>query len=144
MDPLFRGGLAYAEAHASPVYVLSALHGLVEPDRVIAPYDLRLPAGEAARPWAAAVVAQLRQRHGLAVDLLVLAGTDLARSLLTALRAAGWTGTAAQPLAGMPVAGRLAWLAARTGTRDDGSGVHTPVAPAPDEGHRRGRTPKVT
>lgn len=39
---LFVKSREFAEASASPLYVLSAAHGLVHPDSVIAPYDRTL------------------------------------------------------------------------------------------------------
>jgi hypothetical protein len=40
---LFRKALAYSEGMYDRTYILSALHGLVEPDRVLDWYDLADP-----------------------------------------------------------------------------------------------------
>ena len=39
---LFRGRLAYAEAAGKPWFIMSALYGLVDPDEVVAPYDVSM------------------------------------------------------------------------------------------------------
>ena len=39
---LFRKSLQYAEKHADKVYILSAKYGLLEPDDIIAPYEMTL------------------------------------------------------------------------------------------------------
>lgn len=58
---LFRGRRAYVEASCARWWVLSALHGLVRPDRVLEPYDLSLKQLSAAerRQWSAQVLADL-------------------------------------------------------------------------------------
>ncbi|MBA2533353.1 MAG: hypothetical protein H0V23_14865 [Nocardioidaceae bacterium] len=42
ISTLFRKGRAYAERASVPWFILSAEHGLVDPDDELAPYDLRL------------------------------------------------------------------------------------------------------
>jgi hypothetical protein len=60
---LFRLARAYGERFGDEWYILSAEHGLVEPDRVLAPYDTTMrdvldrPFGE--REWADGVAARL-------------------------------------------------------------------------------------
>ena len=54
---LYQGDLwskrrAYAESQGCPWYILSALHGVVDPDRVLEPYDCTLTqARQQVRPW---------------------------------------------------------------------------------------------
>lgn len=38
----FQGALAAAEAQCDRVFILSALHGLISPDAIVAPYDLKM------------------------------------------------------------------------------------------------------
>jgi hypothetical protein len=45
VSQLFRKASAYAEATCDRWYILSAKHGLVHPDTVLEPYDVRLGAG---------------------------------------------------------------------------------------------------
>ncbi len=42
VSPLFRAARAYAERHYAQWLILSARHGVVEPDTVVDPYDLSL------------------------------------------------------------------------------------------------------
>jgi hypothetical protein len=65
-SPLWQRRRAYAEASSRPWLILSALHGLVEPEQLLEPYDLALtdlPVGER-RAWGARVVAALEDRFG--------------------------------------------------------------------------------
>lgn len=108
-SPLFRKALAYAERRCTTVYVLSALYGLVELDRMIEPYDYRLGRKAERQLWAHKVVSALSAKHQRHEDLLLLAGDDYARPLLGRLHGF-WTGTVEQPLARFPVGERLRWL----------------------------------
>ncbi len=72
-SPLFARRRRYAETGGRPWYVLSARHGLVLPEEVIAPYDVHL-AGQSASyraAWAAFVVEQLRRERGDLSGLVV-------------------------------------------------------------------------
>jgi hypothetical protein len=42
VSPLFRALRSYAERHSDRWYVLSALHGIIEPNTIIEPYDVTL------------------------------------------------------------------------------------------------------
>ena len=66
VSTLFRLRRAYAEALGPPWFILSAKHGLVRPDEVLEPYDMRLSALPAAdrRAWGDRVFAQLRATVG--------------------------------------------------------------------------------
>ena len=62
-SPLFRKARAYCERHYDAWYILSAKHGLLHPDAVIARYDLtlkRMPTAQR-RAWGQRVSEQLRQ-----------------------------------------------------------------------------------
>src|SRR5947209_6085596 len=63
-SPLFRKAAAYCRRHYDRWFILSALHGLVEPGTVLAPYDrtlLKMPQAER-QAWAGRVVADLEGR----------------------------------------------------------------------------------
>ena len=62
VSTLFRLRRAYAETLGSPWFILSARHGLVRPDEVLEPYDVRLSSLPAAgrRAWGDRVFAQLQ------------------------------------------------------------------------------------
>src|SRR5512133_3761902 len=66
ISPLWRARRRYADASGLPWLILSAQHGLVDPDEVLEPYDLaltQLPAA-ARREWGMDVVAKLIDRYG--------------------------------------------------------------------------------
>ena len=110
-SPLFRKERAYAEKAGVPWFVLSAEHGLVDPDEVLAPYDLRLSKTprDYRRAWGARVVERLGEVVGplSGKTVEVHAGsayTDSIRDLLIREGA-----TMVEPLAGLPMGARLAW-----------------------------------
>jgi hypothetical protein len=66
VSPLFRGRRAWVERTCDRWVILSAKHGLVEPDRVLAPYDeilMDLPRA-VRRAWSAGVVQALEHAIG--------------------------------------------------------------------------------
>lgn len=82
---LFQKSLAYARhMKADEIYVLSALHGLLELTQDIAPYEKTLngmPYGEVAQ-WTDRVLVQLRARTNLATDRFVILAGKTYRSRL--------------------------------------------------------------
>lgn len=67
ISTLFRGRRAYVERSCSQWWVLSALHGLVDPDQELEPYDVTLKDATAAqrRAWSQAVLKDLVSRAGV-------------------------------------------------------------------------------
>jgi hypothetical protein len=63
---LFRGRRRFVERTCDRWYVLSALHGLVEPLQVLEPYDETLKSAptENRREWSARVLEELRRKLG--------------------------------------------------------------------------------
>ena len=105
---------ATAEASGSPWFILSALHGLTDPARVLAPYDQtladRLPY-ERAR-WALAVLRDLSTRFpGQALDVVILGSNAYGSPLLAAVSPA-WGWTIRTPLGGLTTGATLAKLSA--------------------------------
>lgn len=110
---LFRKSAAYVEHHADRWYVLSALHGLVHPDTVLDPYNVRLGVNRRESPpiwqWVDRVLTQLTEALVDVDDprLLVLAGeqyrTILYRTDLPA----------DVPMQGLGIGQQLAWLTER-------------------------------
>lgn len=72
-SPLWRSRRAYAESLGVPWYILSALHGLLDPDRRIDPYELALTdlRTSARRAWSARVLAELKRRVPSMRDKLI-------------------------------------------------------------------------
>jgi len=127
-SPLFRLSLSHAEGACSVVYVLSALHGLVELDTVIAPYNRRIGGKAEREAWARRIASSLIAKHGRDIAYLVLAGADYAAPIATALRThdghrdGAWRGVAPSlihtPLSGMAMGVRLRWLSQQNSRTD--------------------------
>lgn len=126
-SPMFKMSLAVALDRCEKVYILSAVHELVELDQVLKPYDRRLPSRKADRQvWVNRVASSIAHRHSRDEELLFMAGADYAQDLMTRLRTmdghrcvdkatdryewTGWRGTIHWPLQGMGMGARLAWL----------------------------------
>lgn len=60
ISPLFKKARAYCERHYPRWFILSAVHGLLSPEDIIAPYDVKLDGDSTT--WAALVFHQLRLR----------------------------------------------------------------------------------
>jgi hypothetical protein len=74
------GRRAFVERTCDRWFILSALHGLVDPSRVLEPYDRTLKDASAAerRAWSARVVGDLKRTLGNLGDVIfeVHAGTE--------------------------------------------------------------------
>lgn len=111
---LFRKSRAYAEHVGAPWYIASAKHGLLRPETVIAPYDVRLGAGRDAPPihqWANGLVAALAAVQPRMSTLTVLAGETYVTPIEWALRGTGIA--VLDPLHGLGIGMRLRWLTER-------------------------------
>jgi hypothetical protein len=88
LGDLFRKSVTWAEGRGYPWLVLSALHGAVLPDDVIAPYDVTLNAldTEDRKLWATSTFLQLRRKCGLDRPIIILAGEPYRRHLVPRLR----------------------------------------------------------
>lgn len=106
---LFRKSVRYAEVTGASWAVLSALYGLVWPDTVIAPYDLRLQSLDRVHRavWARGVCEALGPPEG-DPRLEILAGCTYTDPITAPLEALGWR--VSLPLAGMQIGQRLRWL----------------------------------
>ena len=93
-SPLFRGRRRYVEGSCERWFILSAKHELVEPDRILEPYDLELkllPVVER-RAWSQHVLTQLEHRlgHLRGYEFEVHAGAQyLGNGLVEGLQARG-------------------------------------------------------
>jgi hypothetical protein len=113
-SPLWVGRRRYAEATGRPWFILSALYGLVEPDRRIDPYDLALTSLSAAdrRQWGEVVVAELAARVSLSEGCLeVHAGSAYRAAIERPLHYRG--ARMRVPLAGLGLGQQLAWYGGR-------------------------------
>ena len=101
---LFKKSRAYVEATCDRWAILSAKHGLVMPNQVLEPYDVRLGAMPATerRVWALTTHTQLRAAFGPDAKFVVLAG----KRYLAATEGL----KVVTPLAGKGIGERLSWL----------------------------------
>jgi hypothetical protein len=108
VSQLFRKASAYAEATCDRWYVLSAKHGLIRPDEVIEPYDMRLGAsgGPPVHVWADRVREQLAVELAdvPSVTLVALAGAQYQ----TVLRPCQWPFEI--PMKGLGIGQQLGFL----------------------------------
>ncbi len=130
-DPsaLFRGRRAHAEALGVPWFVISAEYGLLEPGRIVEPYDVAItdltPAER--RLWAERVVAELEGRVApLAGKIVEIhAGEEYRQSgLVRLLRQRG--AEVSVPLEGMGLGEQLAWYGRGASRPACGAGTSAP------------------
>jgi hypothetical protein len=119
---LFRRRRLYAERSGLSWFILSALHGLVDPHTVIEPYDVTLKrmARQERASWGQKVVSQMTDRFKSlsGVTLEVHAGDEYVAGIEPSLRRLG--AEVRRPLRGLRIGEQLqwyggSWLASREG-----------------------------
>jgi hypothetical protein len=110
-----RKASAYAAREADEWFILSAKHGLVSPDRVIAPYDETLKGMPAAarHQWASRVIEKLVPKVNDGDTVIILAGQDYRADLMGPLRPMGCT--VLVPMEGLRIGEQLVWLKSQLG-----------------------------
>lgn len=110
VSDLFKKARTYAERRGR-WFILSALHGLLNPAAVIAAYDVTLKTMPAAkrREWGRKVRDQMEAAGLIGLSLVALAGEDYVQPL----RAAGLT--VEQPMKGLGIGKQLQWLKKQNG-----------------------------
>lgn len=106
----FMKARAYVEARGGPWFILSAEHGLLQPDRVTAPYERTLARMGVVdrRAWAKEVTEQLDVLGVRADRIVVLAGLRYREFLMPALLSRA---TSVEiPMEGLGIGQQLAWL----------------------------------
>lgn len=112
---MFRKASAYAQRTAGDWYILSAKHGLLSPDQVIAPYDVtlnRMPVAER-RAWANQVLRSLKKVLRRRDSVVILAGQRYREFLVDPIRKMGCT--VEIPMEGLRQGEQLVWLKDRVG-----------------------------
>lgn len=108
---LFRKAAAYAELTCDRWFILSAKHGLLSPDQVIEPYDMKLgtPTSPPIHEWADRVRGQLAAELADTprAVLVTLAGVQYQ----TVLRPCQWPFQI--PMKGLGIGQQLRWLTAQ-------------------------------
>jgi hypothetical protein len=106
---LFEAARAVAERHASAWFILSAKHGIIEPERPVESYDQRLPKNrrELEQFWKPNR-GDLREKLVPGDRVVFLAGEPYVRYLAAWLQADGFQ--VLNPVEGMPMGIRIQWL----------------------------------
>ena len=109
----FRKASAYASRVADGWYILSAKHGLVPPDRIIAPYNetLKTMPAAARRAWAEGVLDDLDAVLKPSDHLMILAGQDYRTFLVASLQQRGFIVNV--PMEGLRIGEQMSWLKRR-------------------------------
>jgi len=116
----FTKARAYAEAVGSQWFILSAKHGLIHPDHVIAPYEqtLNTMGISERRSWARLVERQMDEQMPDAASIVVLAGQRYREFLMDYLRRRAYTVDV--PIVGLRIGDSSRswsdmWMGCRTG-----------------------------
>jgi hypothetical protein len=108
---LFKKRRSYAERTRKPWLILSAKHGVVEPDEEIAPYDVALSSASMSqrKEWGRQVVAQLEEHHGSLQGHIfeIHAGDEYVSAIAGPLAAVG--ASLLRPLQGLGIGEQLQW-----------------------------------
>jgi hypothetical protein len=106
---LFKKARAYAEREGDAWYILSALYGVVDPQSVIEPYDVRLNTLSKGKrdAWQQKVARQLADKGLAGRRLVILAGAHY-RAWVPAWRAR--SGGIELPLEGLQIGYQMQWL----------------------------------
>jgi hypothetical protein len=105
VSSLFKKARTYAERRGR-WFILSALHGLLDPTAVIAPYDVtlkKMPASKR-REWGRKVRDQMKSAGLIGLPLVALAGADYVKPLTDIGL------TVSQPMKGKSIGKQLQWL----------------------------------
>jgi hypothetical protein len=114
ISDLFLSMRRYAEQVADQWFILSAEHGLLQPEEIVAPYERTLLKMTKAdrTAWAQRVQAQLVDVLPPQAEVILLAGMKYRDDLLPFLRSRGHV--VHVPMAGMPLGRQLQWLKEQT------------------------------
>jgi cytoplasmic iron level regulating protein YaaA (DUF328/UPF0246 family) len=107
---LFKKMRNYAQRNADEWYILSAEHGLLQPDQVIEPYERTLNKMSAhdRSAWAERVQKQLLNVLKPGSEIIVLAGERYRENLVGFLKSHGFN--VSVPMEGMAFGRQLQWL----------------------------------
>jgi cytoplasmic iron level regulating protein YaaA (DUF328/UPF0246 family) len=112
-SPLFRNLRRYAEANAHLWFILSAQHGVVTPDQVLAPYEKTLNRArkDERQAWGRLVQEQLEAVLPPGAEVIVLAGERYRENLVPFLKSRGHE--VYVPLEGLSFGKQLQYLSAQ-------------------------------
>jgi hypothetical protein len=118
-SPWFKKARAFAEHAGDRWFILSAEHGLLGPDWIVAPYDTTLktmPRAER-KQWASSVMATLLNVLRPRDRVVILAGIAYREFLEPSLRSRGYV--VEVPMRGLGIGRQLAWLSNNTITSQE-------------------------
>ena len=110
----FKKARAYVQAQGVPWFILSAEHGLLDPDRVVTPYEKtlnRISVNER-KAWAARVMQQMDAVLPPAGRVVLLAGARYREFLMDYLKRRA--STVELPMEGLKIGEQLRWLKEHT------------------------------
>ena len=109
-SPLFKGMRWYAKHNADSWLILSAKHGVLRPDQVIAPYEctLNTMSKRDRLAWAAQVQQRLLEVLPAGAEVVVLAGVPYRENVVPFLEDHGFT--VEVPMVGLKLGPQLRWL----------------------------------
>lgn len=112
----FKKARHFVEESGRPWFILSAEHGLLDPNSIVAPYERTLNGMSVAgrREWAMRVIAQMKDQLPPCDELVVLAGARYREFLMDYLRSRA---NVTIPLEGLRIGEQLAWLASHAQSR---------------------------
>ena len=110
VSALFRKASAYAQQEADQWFILSAKHGLVHPDEVLEPYDMKLGTKQAGpiHAWSQRVREQLIEVAPVYAEVLLLAGGQYQYATGSPANPSPWR--VSDPMKGMMIGERLQFL----------------------------------
>lgn len=110
VSPLFQKARAYVLKSDSPWFILSAEHGLVHPDDVLAPYEKTLNNMGTAerRVWSQKVQSQMEQALPAADEVIIFAGARYREHIEPWLRRR--FASVRVPMQGLQIGKQLRWL----------------------------------
>lgn len=114
ISPLFMGMRRYAEQNADAWFILSAEHGVLPPDQVIAPYErtLKTMPNLDRVAWATRVQRQLLELLPAGAEIVVLAGDRYREGVIPFLENHGFM--VEVPMVGLKFGLQLRWLKEQT------------------------------
>lgn len=112
ISPLFKGMKRYAEKHADRWFILSAAHGLLDPEKMILPYEKTLGAMSNSKraTWGAPISRELASILKPGDEVIFLAGRVYRDNLGCNFERLGVAVTV--PMDGMGLGQQLQWLKA--------------------------------
>jgi hypothetical protein len=113
-SPLFVGMRRYAEQHADAWFILSAEHGVLAPDQLVAPYEKTLNKMVKAERlvWAERVRQQLLKVLLPGTKVIVLAAERYREGIVPFLKSEGFS--VEVPMEGLKLGPQISWLNGHT------------------------------